>query len=487
MLLAKNNIISGKTMEVFEEPTGIQSDSFREKYLDSERRLRTLELEKIDLVQSIRLSLKSIGLVLTRRGYNSDLVNVIKKTENSLGTELDSLAICDQLAERVSALSGHDATFVPIDECKEGLQDEDPIDANLKEALKALLGQLGEFKNHRYRNSTQIITQLLGQDSSLENLFPVVVDLCQRFLYDYSQEIKNITNRLNSIIRMLLFIEKEYSKFLDLSITNYSGNERDFKDDLVNSLGQLHKTVKENEFRVDAENLLNQLSLRIEGLLLAVQKKNDEDAKLLSALTQERELLMSRLDNVRRDYDNFVSQSHKTLIEMETIKSISLRDALTQVYNRRAYDEQIATTIENFEKGKLQTFSLIIFDIDFFREVNNNYGHLAGDSILTNVGRIVKESLRSDDFIFRYGGDEFIVLLPEAKLADAIKVAEKLRHQLEVVEFRLSRSSDISIHVSISLGVTEVLANDTVSSVFARADKALYVSKKEGRNKVSSL
>ncbi|MDR2367515.1 MAG: GGDEF domain-containing protein [Deltaproteobacteria bacterium] len=286
---------------------------------------------------------------------------------------------------------------------------------------------------------------------------------------------------------MLLFLEKEYSKFLDLSINNYSQSEREFKDGLVSSLNQIQKTVKGTDFKTDADKLLNQLSLRIEGLLVAVKKKSEEDAKLLSSLTEEKESLINRLDNVRRDYDNFVSQSHKTLIEMETIKSISLRDALTQVYNRRAYDEQIGTTIENYKKGKIQTFSLIIFDIDFFREVNNNYGHLAGDSILTNVGRIVKESLRSDDFIFRYGGDEFIVLLPEAKIPDAFKVAEKLRHQLEVVEFRLSRTSETCIHISISVGVTEVNEGDTISSIFARADKALYESKTKGRNRVSSL
>jgi diguanylate cyclase (GGDEF)-like protein len=472
-------------MEVAKDPQIVDMEDATERFKLAERRLRGLELEKIDLIQAVRLSLKAIGLILTRRGYNSDLVNVIKKTETRLGAESEPQKVIDQMVESVSSLAGHDTNFVPIEEDKE--EQDDQLDNHLKDVLDNLLKQLEAFKNNKYKNSSQIIKKLVHEESSLENLMPVIIDLCQRFLYDYTKEINNITNRLNTIIRMLLFLEKEYSKFLDLSINNYSQSEREFKDGLVSSLNQIQKTVKGTDFKTDADKLLNQLSLRIEGLLVAVKKKSEEDAKLLSSLTEEKESLINRLDNVRRDYDNFVSQSHKTLIEMETIKSISLRDALTQVYNRRAYDEQIGTTIENYKKGKIQTFSLIIFDIDFFREVNNNYGHLAGDSILTNVGRIVKESLRSDDFIFRYGGDEFIVLLPEAKIPDAFKVAEKLRHQLEVVEFRLSRTSETCIHISISVGVTEVNEGDTISSIFARADKALYESKTKGRNRVSSL
>jgi diguanylate cyclase len=473
-------------MDLFEDNKSSLRADLRDQYLECERRLRTLELEKIDLIQSLRLAIKSISLLLARRGYNTDLVNLINTTENRLGGESDSLEVLDQMVKTVDTLAGHDSTFVPMEADGDESLGLAISNTNLKDVLNSFLTQLGDFKNNRYENSSKVIVKLIDEDSSLERVFPVLIDLCQRLMYDYSKEISNITKRLHSIIRMLLFIEKEYSKFLDLNIINYTENERKFKVQLYENLDKIHKTVKGSDLKGDAENLLTQLSLRIEGLLVAVKKKTNEDAKLLSSLSQEREVLINRLDNVRRDYNNFVSQSHQTLIEMETIKSISLRDSLTQVYNRRAYDEQIITTMDNYQKGRLQTFSLIIFDIDFFRDVNNNYGHLAGDSILTNVGRIVKESLRSDDFIFRYGGDEFIVLLPEAKLKDALMVAEKLRHQFDVVEFKLSRTSDISIRISISVGVTEVSQGDTTSSVFARADRALYVSKKNGRNKVTS-
>ncbi|MDR1051152.1 MAG: GGDEF domain-containing protein [Deltaproteobacteria bacterium] len=470
-------------MEVLETPQS--GDDYRRKYLDSERLLRVLELEKIDLIQAVRLVVKSTVLLLTRRGYNNDLATALSGLESKLGTDLDSLALFEQAAREIGRQIGGPApVMVAAPEPGEG-GGKDYED--LKGAVRNLVDKLKEFKNERYLTLSDAIKGLIDNNSSLENILPILVDLCLTFLNDYGQEITKITHRLNSILRMLIFTEREYAKFLDNDIANYDRRERSFTNELTSGLGELKEGCRGLLLGGQTDDLINFVSERIEGLLLAVKLKEDEDAQMLDALSKEKEALTSRLDKVRRDYDSFVSQSHKTLLELETIRSVSLRDPLTKVYNRRAYDEQMGLTIENHDKGRLATFSLIIFDIDFFREVNNNYGHLAGDSILTHVGRIIKECLRSDDFVFRYGGDEFIILLPEAKLMDSIRIAEKFRHQVEVVEFKLSRNSLKTIRITISVGVTEACPGDTVTSVLARADRALYLSKQSGRNKVSSF
>jgi diguanylate cyclase (GGDEF)-like protein len=327
---------------------------------------------------------------------------------------------------------------------------------------------------------------MLENKAPLEDFLPNIVDLCFKIVTDYESEISKISKRLTSIIQALIFTEQEYSQFLDQSINYLDRENREFTYTVSDSLGSIQKTVSDFIDRDDPENLLLLVVERFDRLFKAVQKKKDEDELQLALLNKEKEFLQTRLDMVRRDYDSFVSQSRKTLKELEAVRSISLRDALTSVYNRRAYDEQIKLTLENYGKGELSTFGLILFDIDNFREINNTYGHLAGDSILGHMGRLTKETLRCDDFVFRYGGDEFIILLPEAKLRDAVKVAEKLRQQIENVEFRLSRTSEQSVRLTISLGVTEVEKDDTVSAVLARADKALYESKFNGRNRVTS-
>ncbi|MDR1039716.1 MAG: GGDEF domain-containing protein [Deltaproteobacteria bacterium] len=168
------------------------------------------------------------------------------------------------------------------------------------------------------------------------------------------------------------------------------------------------------------------------------------------------------------------------------MRSIALRDGLTKVFNRRAYDEQLLLTLLNFKSAKLASFSLVIFDIDHFRDVNNNYGHQAGDRILVHLASTVTASVRCDDFVFRYGGDEFVLILPGAGLADGLMVAEKIRQAVENVEFILVKGGAESLRVTISMGVAEARTGDTPGTIFARADKALYSSKRAGRNRVTA-
>jgi diguanylate cyclase len=174
------------------------------------------------------------------------------------------------------------------------------------------------------------------------------------------------------------------------------------------------------------------------------------------------------------------------LKEIEDMRSIALRDGLTKVFNRRAYDEQLLLTLLNFKSGKLGSFSLIIFDIDHFREVNNTYGHQAGDRILIHIAETVTASVRCDDFVFRYGGDEFVVILPGASLPDGMNVAEKIRRAVQNIEFILVKGREESLRVTVSMGVAEALPGDTPGVILARADRALYVSKHGGRNRVTA-
>ena len=128
----------------------------------------------------------------------------------------------------------------------------------------------------------------------------------------------------------------------------------------------------------------------------------------------------------------------------------------------------------------------MVFDIDRFRDFNNTYGHLAGDRVLTHVARVTSETLRSDDLFFRYGGDEFAIIMPNAILKMALKVAEKVRLALSAVEFKVFKNSSQLVRVTVSMGVTEIAKNDDPALIFGRADQALYEAKKAGRNRVAA-
>lgn len=365
------------------------------------------------------------------------------------------------------------------------------LEESVSDYVKGLLKQVSTYRGYRFHDEAQSIIRELEEGQPQDLILRDLTQLMCRFIQDYSEEKSQITLRLSNIIKTLMFTEKEFQRLLGQSISYMDGENREFNESLSEHLSQLQGSVQEvqeeePESATDADNLLTVIAEKIEVLFHSIQEKTNLDEQRLAELNKEKTALESRLDSVRRDYDSFVTQSRKLLKELEDFKSISMKDALTGVYNRRAYDEAVNLSIENFKNNRLETFSLLIFDIDHFRDVNNTYGHQAGDSILSHMGRIITDLLRCDDFIFRYGGDEFIVLLPEAKLADATRVAEKLRRSVASVEFKLSRHSEKTIHVNISMGVTEIRPGDNAISVLARADTALYVSKQNGRNRVTS-
>ena len=160
-------------------------------------------------------------------------------------------------------------------------------------------------------------------------------------------------------------------------------------------------------------------------------------------------------------------------------------DGLTQILNKNASLGQLA---ESFKKAKLTEtqLSLIVFDLDYFKKVNDTYGHQVGDYVLREVSSVVKNQLiRSGDTFGRYGGEEFVIILFGSPLQRACDVAERIRSTIEKHEFSFAGKT---IGVTVSLGVA-ALSIDTQNpeALFAKADKALYISKNSGRNRVSTV
>ncbi|MBI2791310.1 MAG: GGDEF domain-containing protein [Gammaproteobacteria bacterium] len=153
---------------------------------------------------------------------------------------------------------------------------------------------------------------------------------------------------------------------------------------------------------------------------------------------------------------------------------------LTKIGNRRAYDKFIEREIE-FAKRHKTEFALVVIDVDHFKAINDKYGHSAGDHILNMLAKIMTQLNRTTDPLFRYGGEEFVLILNHTHLAGAIFVAERLREQIQHAEFIFH---DVKIPITISLGITNFQINDNAERMFARADKALYSAKKLGRNQV---
>lgn len=170
--------------------------------------------------------------------------------------------------------------------------------------------------------------------------------------------------------------------------------------------------------------------------------------------------------------------------ELDRTRQEANTDALSGVANRKAFDDRLRLLMGQF-KREAEPFSLILSDLDHFKWINDTHGHQAGDHVLTQLGVLLQKYVRAGDFVARYGGDEFAVLMPRTDLETALQVASRLRAEVTRNGFDVGIRSEQTA-ITASLGVGTVRGGDTIELLFERVDKALYDSKHRGRNQVQS-
>ena len=169
---------------------------------------------------------------------------------------------------------------------------------------------------------------------------------------------------------------------------------------------------------------------------------------------------------------------------MQKLQKLATTDGLTKLYNSRSFYSQLELEVDRYNRYK-HPLSLLLLDIDNFKEFNDNFGHLEGDKVLVRFSQIIKSCLRTNDSAYRYGGEEFTVILPETNGDEAKTVAQRIRSSLESEKFK--PIPDKNAKITISIGVTQYFPKEELSAFIRRADKAMYLSKKNGRNRVSVL
>src|SRR4051812_5065451 len=165
-------------------------------------------------------------------------------------------------------------------------------------------------------------------------------------------------------------------------------------------------------------------------------------------------------------------------VEIEAHMSRSLTDALTGLPNRREFNARMEERMGAWNRRR-DVFSLLLLDVDHFKKLNDRYGHLTGDYVLSAIGRVLRGAIRREDAVARFGGEEFAILLPSTSLDDAIQAAQKVREA--VARVSISRGGQ-QIAVTVSGGLATIESNERVEALIQRADSALYAAKAAGRN-----
>jgi diguanylate cyclase len=337
---------------------------------------------------------------------------------------------------------------------------------NLIDDLSALLDAL--IKNDSKDQELPKIRAQLMNDVDHETL----LNCCRKVFNNISKNVY-LERRQNE--KFVLHLQSSLSDVNEsvtdsIEIVEQSLSEKEQKNETL----QGH--IESIEHAVDSSSDLQQLKIQASDYLekmsksLNDRKQSDHDEqKILMTLLNDMQSQLTTLEAETLDYK-------KRLVEL---KQSSNHDPLTKIPNRIAYNQRIDMEYKRWKRSKLP-LALAIVDVDNFKNINDTYGHLAGDKTLLVIAQTIRKTLRSTDFLARWGGEEFIAIFPDTDEEGIKAVLEKIRSKIESIPFRFR---DKKVTITVSIGAAEFEPTNNIEGVFDRADKNLYEAKRSGRNR----
>jgi len=314
---------------------------------------------------------------------------------------------------------------------------------------------------------------LLGKGAEAEAWVPVLDDL-GRLVTTALGEIQTEMRATEAFLSDLTLRLQELDQHMAGSQSDHessSENGRALNVAVQGEMGQIQRSLS---MARDLESLKSDIAKRLDTIQGHVDAHLEaEEMRRKSALVKE-QALRERLHAL----ENETTSLHSKML---SAKSKALEDPVTGLPNRIAYEERLATEVARWKRTQ-NPLTILVWDIDDFKQINDRFGHQAGDKALGVIGRILSERPRELDFVGRYGGEEFVMLLVDSSLENTQKLADEIRESVANSGFHSSAKDEISI--TISCGISEFREGDTAEEVFARADEAMYRAKREGKNRV---
>lgn len=346
---------------------------------------------------------------------------------------------------------------------------------HIRSTLTHLLDQLS-FPQSAHRDVAKLRDQIQKElvwyelGPTLDDVASLVLSVVGKGQRDFENFLKQLDERLSKVQGFL--IESQTAD------ANWQSKNKAFDQVVRNQVDEISQKIDSS---ADLDELKESISKHLDSIYQAVDQ-HDGDGKQFE---KEKESEVKALQEKIQAMEQEAAYIRKRLKEE---RGKALRDALTTLPNREAYDERFELELERWKRYQKPT-TLVVADIDFFKNINDSYGHLSGDKVLQIIAKELRSRVRKTDFVARYGGEEFVMLLPETNLAAALMVVEKVREMVGRLPFHF-RDEHIQITMSFGLiefkdGYAEDKPKDLQQNVlFERADEALYRAKQNGRNRL---
>ncbi|WP_100642220.1 GGDEF domain-containing protein [Alteromonas facilis] len=350
---------------------------------------------------------------------------------------------------------------------------EIPIDASLHSAISNELQQLIEpyyQKNPKDKQLADIRNKLLDGLSANE-LMECCLVFIRLIVKEVVKEVGVNVRVIDQLHQSLIKMNKDIDS--TISVAQQKLEQKIEQDaQLQTHIDDLGDAVVKSEDLSALKNQAQQYLTKIQTTMDERKEADKEEQKALITLLESLQRELSSMEKTTLKY-------RKKLIEQRTQTHT---DPLTRIPNRIAYNERIEQEFNRWQRHKTP-LCIAVIDIDHFKQINDKYGHAAGDKTLQVIAKQLKSNLRKTDFLARWGGEEFVALFPDSSLSDILEPLDELRRKLAALPFKFKQEP---VTITASFGVAQFNSSDSIETVFDRADGHLYKAKNNGRNQIVS-
>jgi len=492
---------------------------WKTKYFNSLQQLEDMETTWYKLEKLLRKAIARISI--SAKGINDQLDKLLQKIQKNSRDKNDAALDLD-LEELSNLLAKMDVTQ-PVQLTEESNSDEDfhsyllrlinqlQFDTDYNTRIDEFKASIGNMDNDQCLSGlAEILNELLlHEPSDKASIQLVLISLIEKIslAHGSSKKLDSIKEKLDSD-----FDNTDWGSYLDdiiseiHSIIHGINHEKIEMESLIvdvtRQLNEISSVLTDEqtdslEGRKDATNLQNLMTENVDNIQTQVNKENDIH-KLKSSIKDHLVSIKSGVSSfVERDNVRFKKAEKRNSQLQQQIKFMEkesdelqqklsenrqklMFDTLTGVRSRLSYDEVLEQELSRWSRYQ-EAFSFAILDIDHFKRVNDQFGHNAGDKALKIVAKMMSKHIRKTDFLFRIGGEEFVLLLPKTTLQNAQPLVEKIRSSVGSSSFHFKQQR---VDISLSAGLTSICSEDSAESIYERADKALYEAKNNGRDQL---